>query len=319
MYLVTGCAGFIGSHLTEKLLEQGHRVIGVDCFTDYYSKDLKEKNIKKFINHKNFTFIRKSIEDITSDDLVFNNLKDIEAIFHLAAQAGVRASWGDDFRHYTIHTFEATQKMLEVARKLNVKKFVFASSSSVYGDVEIFPILENSGELNPKSPYGVTKLASEKLCHLYHKTFGLPIICLRYFTVYGPRQRPDMGFTKFITAIETNNSINVYGDGTQTRDFTYVSDVVDATISAANCKSNFAIINIAGGSRVDLNSVIATLRTISGKQFEVKNIQNQLGDVKHTHASIDLAKSLLNYNPKVKLEEGLANQYKWYKDEFLRI
>ena len=319
MYLVTGCAGFIGSHLTEKLLEQGHYVIGVDSFTEYYHKNIKENNMKNFIAHKNFTFIRKPIEDITSTDLVFTNLKHIDAIFHLAAQAGVRASWGDNFRQYTIHTFEAAQKMLEVARTLKVNKFVFASSSSVYGDIGTYPTKEHAGELWPISPYGVTKLASEKLCNLYHKAYNLPIINLRYFTVYGPRQRPDMGFMKFLDAIQNNRTIKIHGDGSATRDFTYVSDAVDATIAAATCKSNYTIANIAGGSRVNLNEVMDVLRHVTGKEVRIENIPEQLGDVKHTYADIETAKSLLNYNPKVKLEDGLTNQYKWYKDEFSKL
>ena len=319
MYLVTGCAGFIGSHLTEKLLEQGHYVVGIDCLTDYYKRNIKENNMKNFIGHKNFVFVRKHIEDLTSKDILFNNLKGTKAIFHLAAQAGVRGSWGDDFRYYTIHTFEATQRLLEVARKLNIDKFVYASSSSVYGDIGTYPTKEDSGELWPVSPYGVTKLASEKLCNLYHKAYNLPIINLRYFTVYGPRQRPDMGFMKFLDAIHNNRTIKIHGDGSATRDFTYVSDVVDATIAAASCKSDFEIINIAGGSRVNLNEVMDVLRRVTDKEVKTENILEQLGDVKHTYADIETARSLLNYNPKVKLNEGLASQYKWYKDEFLKI
>ena len=319
MYLVTGCAGFIGSHLTEKLLEQGHYVIGIDCLTDYYKRNIKENNMKNFIGHKNFVFVRKHIEDLTSKDILFNNLKGTKAIFHLAAQAGVRGSWGDDFRYYTIHTFEATQRLLEVARTIDVDKFVYASSSSVYGDIGKYPTKEDSGELWPVSPYGVTKLASEKLCNLYHKAYNLPIINLRYFTVYGPRQRPDMGFMKFLDAIHNNRTIKIHGDGSATRDFTYVSDVVDATIAAASCKSDFEIINIAGGSRVNLNEVMDVLRRVTDKEVKTENILEQLGDVKHTYADIETARSLLNYNPKVKLNEGLASQYKWYKDEFLKI
>ena len=319
MYLVTGCAGFIGSHLTEKLLEQGHYVIGIDCLTDYYKRNIKENNMKNFIEHKNFVFVRKHIEDLTSKDILFNNLKGTKAIFHLAAQAGVRGSWGDDFRYYTIRTFEATQRLLEVARTIDVDKFVYASSSSVYGDIGKYPTKEDSGELWPVSPYGVTKLAGEKLCKLYNNSYNLPVTGLRYFTVYGPRQRPDMGFMKFFDAIESNRAIKIHGDGSATRDFTYISDAVDATIAAATCKSDFSIANIAGGSRVNLNEVITSLRNVTGKDIKTENIPEQLGDVKHTYADIETARSLLNYNPKVKLNEGLASQYKWYKDEFLKI
>lgn len=318
--IVTGCAGFIGSHLTEKLLGQGHQVLGVDCFIDYYPRKVKENNLKGFLNHENFIFMQKHIEDITSKDMLFNNLKQVDVIFHLAAQAGVRGSWGDEFRQYTIHTFEAAQKVLEVARKLNVKKFVYASSSSVYGNHPIMPVQEDSGaDLWPVSPYGVTKLAGEKLCKLYSETYGLPIAVLRYFTIYGPRQRPDMGFMKFIDSILNGKEINVYGDGEQTRDFTFISDAIEATITAANADLKYETINVAGGARVTVNGVLKMLEDISGKPAKKTYIEKQQGDVQHTYADITKAKRLLNYDPKVNLTQGLKAQFDWYINEFIPL
>lgn len=318
--LVTGCAGFIGSHLTERLLSEGNYVIGIDCFTDYYSRKLKENNMCNFIDNPNFIFIRKHIEDITSKDIMFNNLKEVDIIFHLAAQAGVRASWGDDFRYYTLHTFETVQKMLEVARKLNIKKFVYASSSSVYGNYLEIPMKESTDkELWPISPYGITKLAGEKLCRLYHDTYNLPIAQLRYFTVYGPRQRPDMGFMKFINSIVNDKEIIIYGDGNQTRDFTYVSDVIDATMAAATAKIDFETINIGGGSCVTVNDVLKILEKVTGKQPKLKFIEKQLGDMQHTYADISKAQAILNYAPKIGLEQGLKSQFEWYTKEFVNL
>ncbi|HIH13625.1 MAG TPA: NAD-dependent epimerase/dehydratase family protein [Nanoarchaeota archaeon] len=318
--IVTGCAGFIGSHITEKLLEQGHQVLGVDCFIDYYPRKVKENNLKHFINHENFIFIQKHIEDITSKGLLFNNLQQVDTIFHLAAQAGVRGSWGDEFRQYTVHTFEATQKILEVARKLNVKKFIYASSSSVYGNYPTMPMQEDSGsDLWPVSPYGVTKLAGEKLCKLYFETYGLPTAVLRYFTIYGPRQRPDMGFMKFIDSILNGKEIKVYGDGNQTRDFTFITDAVEATLAAASANLKYETINVAGGARVTVNDVLKILEGISGKPANKVHIEKQQGDVQHTYADITKAKRLLNYNPKVNLAQGLKAQFDWYVNEYLKI
>ncbi len=316
--LVTGCAGFVGSHLVEKLLERGDYVVGIDCFTDYYSRKIKESNMQPFIDNPDFVFIRKHVEDITSKDIMFNNLKNVDVIFHLAAQAGVRGSWGDDFHYYTLHTFEAAQKILEVARKLNLKQFVFASSSSVYGNHPELPMQEDTvKELWPVSPYGVTKLASEKLCKIYHESYGLPIAVLRYFTVYGPRQRPDMAFMKFINLILNDREITIYGDGNQTRDFTYISDAVDATLAAANAKISFENINIGGGSRITVNEVLHILEKIVGKQAKVKFVERQQGDVLHTYADITKAKRLLNYSPKINLESGLRAQADWYIKEYI--
>jgi UDP-glucose 4-epimerase len=217
--LVTGCASFVGSHLVDKLLEQGYKVIGIDCFTDYYPREIKEANISNALKNKNFKLIEKGI-------LNSKKFPNVDYVFHLAAQTGVRASWGKSFEIYTRNNIEATQKLLEFYKNITIKKFVYALSSSVYEDAEL-PMKEDS-LLKPVSPYGVTKLAGESLGYLYWKNYNVPVISLRYFTVYGARQRPDLAIHKFVKAIFEGDETTVFGDGMQTRDFTYVDDAVEA-------------------------------------------------------------------------------------------
>ena len=259
--LVTGCAGFIGSHLTERLLREGYEVIGIDCFTDYYPREIKEANLSNVL--KNLSLKKKALPkkyhknakfELSEEDILgMEKFPEVDYVLHLAAQAGVRASWGKSFETYTRNNVQATQKLLEFYKDIKIKKFVYASSSSVYGDVEL-PMKENS-LLKPVSPYGVTKLAAENLCYLYWKNYNVPTVSLRYFTVYGPRQRPDMAVHKFVKAIFNGNEITVFGDGTQTRDFTFVDDAVEANILAA--KNNlvgdviFADVEIKRGRNSD--------------------------------------------------------------------
>ncbi len=304
--VVTGVAGFIGSHLAERLVGLGNDVVGIDCFTDYYAKNLKEKNLENLPGKKNFSFIGKNLLDLDLKKI----LSGADFVFHQAAQAGVRASWGKNFEVYVENNILATQKLLEAAKDSEIKKIVFASSSSVYGDVDAFPIKETTMP-KPVSPYGVTKLAAENLCYLYHKNFGISVVSLRYFTVYGPRQRPDMAFNKFIHAMLANNEITIYGDGDQTRDFTYVSDIVDSNILAMKSDVKYGIFNVGGGSRITVNEVIKILEKISGKRARVKNIEKQKGDVKHTYADISLARKKLGYKPKVAVEQGLIKEFEW--------
>ncbi len=266
--LVTGCAGFIGSHLTERLLKEGFEVIGIDCFTDYYSREIKEKNIENALNHDEFEFIEKDI-------LNMEEYPEVDYIFHEAAQAGVRASWGKSFEIYTRNNIEATQKLLEFYKNKRIRKFVFASSSSVYGDAEL-PMKENS-LLKPVSPYGVTKLAAENLCYLYWKNYNVPIVSLRYFTVYGPRQRPDMAIHKFVKAILNDEEITVFGDGTQTRDFTFIDDAVEANILMAKSEIEGEVFNVGGGSRISVNELIELLEKIAEKNAKIKYIEKQKG------------------------------------------
>ena len=305
-YLVTGCAGFIGSHLVDRLLELGYEVVGIDCFTNYYSREIKEANISNALKNKNFKLIK---EDI----LKMEEYPEVDYIFHLAAQAGVRASWGRSFEIYTRDNIEATQRLLEFYKDHKIKKFVYASSSSVYGDAGL-PMREDS-LLKPVSPYGVTKLAGENLCYLYWKNYNVPTVSLRYFTVYGPRQRPDMAIHKFVRAIQRGDEINVFGDGTQTRDFTYVDDAVEANILAANNDVVGEVFNVGGGSRIRVNELIGMMENIIGKKAKVKYIEKQKGDVRDTWADVSKARTDLAWKPKVGIEEGLRKFVEWWKVE----
>ena len=304
--LVTGCAGFIGSHLTERLLRKGYEVIGIDCFTDYYAREIKERNIENALNEKNFKLIG---EDI----LEMNEYPEVDYVFHEAAQAGVRASWGKSFGIYTRNNIEATQKLLEFYKDREIKKFVYASSSSVYGDAEL-PMREDS-LLKPVSPYGVTKLAGENLCYLYWRNYNVPTVSLRYFTVYGPRQRPDMAIHKFVKAILNGEEITVFGDGTQTRDFTFIDDVVEANILAGNSEIEGGVFNVGGGSRISVNKLIKLLEEIIGKEARIKYIEKQKGDVWDTLADTTKISNELNWEPEVKIEEGLKRFVEWYKKQ----
>ena len=241
---VTGAAGFIASHLCRRLLKEGFSVIGTDSFTDFYAKWIKEKNVQPLINEKKFEFISGDLNDLDLKKL----LKNTDYVFHHAAQAGVRKSWGENFSVYTRNNIEATQKLLEAAKECQLKKFIYASSSSVYGACTELPMSENS-PLYPFSPYGVTKLAAEHLCLLYFKNYGVPSTSLRFFTVYGPGQRPDMAFHKFFKNIAEGKQISVYGDGKQTRDFTYIDDIINANFASINKGKAGEIYNIGGGNR----------------------------------------------------------------------
>ncbi|GLV56411.1 putative UDP-glucose epimerase YtcB [Dictyobacter sp. S3.2.2.5] len=304
--LVTGVAGFVGSHLAERLLKDGHEVCGVDAFIDYYDRAIKEKNLEGPRSWNTFSFIEGNLIHLPLETL----LDGIDWIFHQAAQAGVRASWGEEFARYTECNVLATQRLLETALHVgSIKRLVYASSSSVYGDARSFPILEES-QLRPFSPYGVTKLAAENLCTLYYHNFQVPTVSLRYFTVYGPRQRPDMAFHKFCKAILNHEPIRIYDDGYQTRDFTYISDVVEANIRAATCEAAVGqVMNIAGGSRVTLRSVIDILQEVSGSPVRVTFEERQHGDVRHTFADTQRAQQYLNYSPLITLQQGLAEEF----------
>src|SRR6056297_1756512 len=307
--LVTGTAGFIGSTLTEKLLKEGYEVIGVDCFIDYYPRKLKEKNIESFIDNNNFTFIEKNILDLDLKKL----LEDIDYIFHQAAQAGVRASWGEDFYIYTDNNIMGTQKLLEAAKVNNIKKFVYASSSSVYGDTENLPMKETN-RLQPISPYGVSKLAAENLCYLYYKNFNVPIVSLRYFTVFGERQRPDMAFHIFIKAILKDKKLIIFGDGKQSRNFTHVDDIIKTNILAAESGVKGEIFNIGGdGKRVVLNDAIDLMEEIIGKNANREYKKVVKGDVKHTSADTSKAKKMLGYKPEIEFEKGLKKEVEFLK------
>jgi len=304
--LVTGCAGFIGSHLTEYLLKEGHEVTGIDCFTDYYAKELKEKNLSVALQHQNFTFLHNNLSDMTE-------FPDVDIVFHQAAQAGVRSSWGKDFSIYSRNNIEATQRLLEWYTNTKVKKFVYASSSSVYGDVSL-PMHEEM-RLQPVSPYGGSKLAAEHLCYLYWKNFQVPTISLRYFTVYGPRQRPDMGINTFVKSIMEENEISIYGDGTQTRDFTYIDDVIRANILAAMSNVSGEVFNIGGGNRISLNDLISVIEQATGKKAFVRYTATQKGDVVDTLADNSKARQKLGWEPHVDIRDGISRYVSWIKNQ----
>ncbi len=304
--LVTGAAGFIGSTLTGALLDRGAEVVGLDCFTDYYARAIKERNLDHYRAHPRFRFVEARIQDA---DLVAL-LQEVTHVFHLAAQAGVRKSWGRDFRTYTDNNVDASQQLLEACVGRPIERFVYASSSSLYGDNATIPMREDALP-QPVSPYGVTKLAAEQLCYLYCVNHQVPTTALRYFTVYGPRQRPDMAFNRFIRAAIANEPITLYGDGEQTRDFTFVGDAVAATIAAGDRGVAGRAYNIGGGSRVSMNQVIDIIGRLHGRPLGVRREPAQKGDMRDTYADTTRARADLGFLPMVSLEEGIEAEYRW--------
>jgi len=304
--LVTGVAGFIGSHLASSLLDKGVEVVGIDCFTDYYARSIKEHNLEENKLREGFRFAETTIQAADLNAL----LDGVSHVFHLAAQAGVRKSWGKDFTVYTVNNIEATQMLLEACVRRPIERFVHASSSSVYGDRASLPMREDALP-QPVSPYGVTKLAAEHLGYLYHVNHKVPVAAMRYFTVYGPRQRPDMAFNRFIRAAIKDEPITLYGDGEQTRDFTFVADAVAATIAAGERGVPGTAYNIGGGSRVSMNQVLKIVERIAGHPLTINREDTQKGDMRDTYADTSLAKKDLAFTPKVTLEEGIQAEYRW--------
>jgi UDP-glucose 4-epimerase len=304
--LVTGAAGFIGSHLTSRLLDRGARVTGIDCFTDYYPRPVKEANLAPLLERQGFTFVDTTIQRANLAAL----LDGVTHVFHLAAQAGVRKSWGRDFAVYTANNVDATQVLLEACVGRPLERLVYASSSSVYGDRVSIPMREDALP-QPVSPYGVTKLAAEQLCYLYSVNHGVPATSLRYFTVYGPRQRPDMGFHRFISAALAGEPITVFGDGGQTRDFTYVDDAVAATIAAGERGDVGRVYNIGGGSRVTVTEVLDIIGRVTGRALRIERGPEQKGDMRDTYADSSLARADLGFVPGVTLADGLAEEARW--------
>jgi nucleoside-diphosphate-sugar epimerase len=294
--------------LAQKLLEQGDQVIGIDQFNDYYDPSLKRQNAHILAKYPEFKLIEADIQALDWRQL----LQGVEVLFHQAAQAGVRASWGDGFRQYTERNINATQIILEAAKETpSLQRMVFASTSSVYGNAETMPTPETLCP-QPVSPYGITKLAAERLCWLYHQNFNVPVTALRYFTVYGPRQRPDMAFHKFFQAAIAGKPIGIYGDGKQTRDFTFISDAVAANLAAAVVPEALGeVFNIGGGSRVVLLDVLDTMEKVIGKPIERLHQGLARGDARHTAADVTKARTILGYNPQVSLAEGLAQEWQW--------
>jgi UDP-glucose 4-epimerase len=303
--LVTGAAGFIGSTLTDRLLADGVRVTGVDAFTDYYDVTLKRRNLEGARRHPAFSLLEL---DLSQADL--SALPAVDVVFHQAAQPGVRASWGREFSTYTLYNVLATQRLLERYKDTPLERFVYASSSSIYGDAESYPTSE-SVLPRPFSPYGVTKLAGEHLVLLYGRNFGVPVTALRYFTVYGPRQRPDMAFHRFCRAMLAGEPITVYGDGRQSRDFTFVSDAIEANVRAWKRAAPQGVYNIGGGSQVDVLEAISLLENSLGLKARVNFEPRPPGDPLRTRADAARLAADLGYATTVGIAEGLAAEAAW--------
>jgi UDP-glucuronate 4-epimerase len=300
-YLVTGCAGFIGSHLTDALLARGDEVVGVDAFTDYYARDAKESNLERALG-LGLSLVEL---DLSRDDLP-QLLDNVDGVFHLAAQPGVRGSWGSSFTDYVRDNIVASQRLFELAAPKRLR-VVMASSSSVYGNAPTYPTSEEAS-LRPVSPYGVTKEACESLARTYVECFGLQIVLLRYFSVYGPRQRPDMAFARIVSALLEGNPFVVYGTGEQSRDFTYVDDAVAATLAAMDGDPTAIVYNVGGGSETSLNGAIELCERLAGKRLKVVKEGAARGDVGRTGADTTLIRSELGWTPQTSLPEGLAAQ-----------
>jgi UDP-glucuronate 4-epimerase len=306
--LVTGCAGFIGSHLTESLLADGCEVVGVDCFNDNYAREEKQANLLGALDYEGFEL--RVLDLATADAAAL--LADCDVVYHLAAEPGVRTSWGARFDRFLHNNVVATQRLLEAAAEVPDKRFVYASSSSVYGDSERLPTHEDCPP-RPLSPYGVTKLAGEQLCRVYCANHGVDTVSLRFFTVYGPRQRPDMAFRRFCEAAVHGAPIRLFGDGRQSRDFTYVADVVAALRAAGSVAANglARTFNVGGGARVSLNGALELIAAGAGRPLDVRRLGRESGDVLHTAADITRARDELGYAPETTLEEGLAAELDW--------
>jgi nucleoside-diphosphate-sugar epimerase len=289
---------------------QGADVVGIDCFTDYYPRALKERNVAGLRQQPHFRLVEDDLLQVDLGGL----LDGVTHIFHLAAQAGVRKSWGKDFDVYVSNNIAATQRLLEACAGRRLERFVYASTSSVYGDEATIPMREDQ-RLQPVSPYGVSKLAAEHLGHLYHVNHGLPFVALRYFTVYGPRQRPDMGFHRFLTAAMDGRPLTRFGDGEQTRDFTFVADAVTATATAGTRGVPGRVYNVGGGSRVTVNHVFEIIGRLVGTPVAIDQQPPQKGDMRDTYADTTRAATDLAFAPSVTLEQGLAEEYAWLRSE----
>ena len=311
-YLVTGVAGFIGSAIARKLLDLGKEVVGVDSLTDYYDPRMKQRNLERLAARG----LDYEVADLNQVDLA-KLLESIDIILHQAGQPGVRSSWGNEFTVYTQDNINATQRLLEAAVEArSVRRVVYASSSSVYGDAETFPSQE-SHLPRPTSPYGVSKLAAEHLCGLYASNFGIHTVSLRYFTVYGPGQRPDMAFTRFLRAAINGDAVQVYGSGQQIRDFTFVEDVVEANLRAASgdCSPG-SVLNVAGGTSISINDTLTLIAEISGTRLKVVHLGAVRGDVLRTGGSTETIRSTLGWEPRTSIEDGLRSQLQWVVETY---
>ena len=307
--LVTGAAGFIGSHLCERLIARGDSVAGLDNFDAFYDRKIKESNIETLLKSKKFKLIEGDIR--SSQDVQAACEKGIDVIVHLAAKAGVRPSIEDPSGYADVN-INGTLVMLEAAKKFNVKKFIFASSSSVYGNNKKVPFSETDNVDNPISPYAATKKAGELICYTYHNLYNINMSCLRFFTVYGPRQRPDLAIHKFARLISAGKSIPMYGDGSMMRDFTYIDDIISGVIAAVDKCSGYEIFNLGQSQPVRLDDLIKKIEKALGKQAIIERMPLQPGDVEKTFADISKAKAILGYNPKTEISKGLDEFADWF-------
>ena len=314
-YLITGGAGFIGSSLADKLLSEGKNVAVIDNFCDFYNPEIKENNIKQNLNNTNYKLYKADIRDKEAVSRIFNE-NDIDVVIHLAAMAGVRPSIENPVLYQDVNCM-GTQNILEEMKKHNCKRLVMASSSSVYGNCKEVPFKENMIVDFAISPYAATKKANEVMTHVYHKLFDMNVIMLRFFTVYGPKQRPDLAINKFTRLMLEDKEIPMFGDGTTSRDYTYIDDIVDGIIRSCNYVENnndvYEILNLGNSSPVSLKEMINTIGQAIGVEPKIKQLPMQPGDVDRTFADISKAKKLIGYNPKTSFKEGIENFIKWYK------
>ena len=309
--LITGAAGFIGSHLCDHLIEDGHEVVGLDNFNNFYNPQIKRGNISDCLKNNNFTLIE---DDIRNCDVIDKVVSDgVEIIVHLAAGAGVRPSIVQPV-YYSDNNMTGTMVMLEAAKKYKVKKFIFASSSSVYGNNKKVPFSESDNVDYPISPYAATKKAGELFCHTYHHLYGIAMTCLRFFTVYGPRQRPDLAIHKFTSLIEQNKPVTIYGDGSMMRDFTYIDDIIDGTKSAIEKCYGYNIYNLGESEPITVNDLVSEIEKALGKKAIKEFLPMQPGDVDCTYADINKAIHELGYNPKTQISKGLSEFVNWFRN-----
>lgn len=307
--LVTGGAGFIGSHLVGRLLDNGEEVVVIDNLNDFYSPRIKRDNIKDYLKNPKFRLIEKDIRDDLKQVLRDHH---IEKIVHLAARAGVRASL-ENPRLYNDVNVLGTVNLLEYCREFGIKRFIFGSSSSVYGINKKTPFSEDDSLDNAISPYAITKIAGEQMCRVYHECYGINIICLRFFTVYGPRQRPEMAIHKFTRLTGNDQSIPFFGDGNSGRDYTYITDIIDGVISAMDKDFGFEIINLGDSRVVKLKEMVGIIEDTLDKKAKLNQLPAQPGDVPITYADINKAKRLLGYKPRVNIKKGINKFVEWYR------
>jgi UDP-glucuronate 4-epimerase len=309
--MVTGSSGFIGSHVVDRLLSKGENVAGIDNFDPFYDPSIKKKNMEHNLEDQNFTFYRADIREKSEIENILKN-NEIDTIIHLAARAGVRPSIQDPLLYQDVNV-RGTMNLLELSKEYDIKNFVFGSSSSVYGINEKIPFGEDDPVDKAISPYAATKKACETFCYTYHHLYGIPITSLRFFTVYGPRQRPEMAIHKFTRSINEGKVIEMFGNGKSRRDYTYISDIVNGIMAAVDKKLGYEIINLGNSNVVELRYLIQLIEENLGKSAIIKKRPDQPGDVPVTFADISKAQRLLGYEPEVRIEEGIENFVHWYK------